>query len=67
MAWMADHGTDAVTIGVLEQDLFAGVENMQLIRDEARRAGLAFYVTPSLEQPDRTMAVIGRHLAAARR
>jgi hypothetical protein len=40
MEWMADIGTDAVTIGVLEQDLTAAVENIQIVHREAERAGL---------------------------
>ncbi len=47
MQWMADHGTDAVVVGVLEQDLFAAVENIQRIGAEAARAGMQLYVTPS--------------------
>lgn len=47
MQWMRDHGTDAVTIAVLEQDLFAAVENMQLIQAEADRAGMSLFVVPS--------------------
>jgi hypothetical protein len=47
MAWMADHGTDAISIGILEQDLFAAVENIQTICAEAQRAGLQVYATPS--------------------
>lgn len=47
MAWMADIGTDAVVIGVLEQDLFAAVENMEIICNEAHRAGMKVFATPS--------------------
>jgi len=47
MAWMADHGTDAVALGILEQDLFAAVENFQLISEEANRAGMKVYAVPS--------------------
>lgn len=47
MAWMADIGTDAVVIGILEQDLIAAVENVEIIAEEAQRAGMQFFVTPS--------------------
>lgn len=47
MQWMADHGTDAIAIGVLEQDLFAAVENIQQICAEADRAGLEVWAVPS--------------------
>ena len=46
-SWMADHGTDAVVIGVLEQDLFAARENLDILCAEARRAGLDVLITPS--------------------
>ena len=47
MAWMADHGTNAVCIGILEQDLYAAVENYQLVCEEAGRAGMEVFATPS--------------------
>ncbi len=47
MQWMADHGTDAVAVGVLEQDLFAAVENIQWICAEAERVGMQVYAVPS--------------------
>lgn len=47
MEWMADHGTNAVTIGVLEQDLFAAVRNMEIVQREAERVGMELHVTPS--------------------
>lgn len=47
MEWMADLGTDAVVIGVLEQDLFAAVENIQTVAEEAERVGMKLYMTPS--------------------
>ena len=47
MQWMASAGTNAVSVGVLEQDLFAAVENIQWIEREARAAGMQFYVVPS--------------------
>ncbi len=47
MKWMADIGTDAVTLGILEQDLFAAVENIEFISNEAQKAGMKVYATPS--------------------
>lgn len=47
MAWMADHGTDAVAVGILEQDLFAAVENIQWIAREAERVGMRLFAVPS--------------------
>jgi hypothetical protein len=47
LSWMADHGTDAVIVGVLEQDLFAARENLDTLCAEAERAGLRVLVTPS--------------------
>jgi hypothetical protein len=47
MEWMADCGTNAVIIGVLEQDFSAAVENIQLVAAEAARVGMQLFVTPS--------------------
>ncbi len=47
MQWMADVGTDAVVIGVLEQDLQAAVENIACIAAEAERCGMRLFVTPA--------------------
>ena len=47
MQWMADCGTNAISIGVLEQDLFAAVENYNVICEEAHRVGMKVYATPS--------------------
>ncbi len=47
MQWMAECGTDAVIIGVLEQDLYAAVENYGIICEEAHRAGMQVFATPS--------------------
>ncbi len=47
MAWMADAGTDAVTIAVLEQDLYAARENIDIIYREAARANLELFAVPS--------------------
>jgi len=42
-ARMKEAGTDAVTISVLEQDLFAAVENMVLIHRTAKEMGMKLY------------------------
>jgi hypothetical protein len=47
MEWMAGIGTDAVTIALLEQDLFAAAENVDIICSEAERAGMKVFITPS--------------------
>lgn len=47
MKWMADHGTNAVTIGVLEQDFSSAIQNIDRICTEANRAGMKVFVTPS--------------------
>lgn len=47
MAWMADIGTNAITLAVLEQDLFANPANMDLICREADRAGISVHAVPS--------------------
>ncbi len=47
MEWMADIGTDAVIIGVLEQDLTAAVQNIELVWKEADRVGMKLFATPS--------------------
>lgn len=47
LRWMADHGSDAVVIGMLEQDLTAAVENIDLICHEAEKVGMQVWVTPS--------------------
>lgn len=47
MEWMADHGTTAVTIGVIEQDLDSAIENIDRICTEAHRVGMKVFATPS--------------------
>lgn len=47
MEWIADTGTDAVTIAVLEQDLYAARENIETIHREAARVGLKLFAAPS--------------------
>jgi len=47
MEWMVSVGTDAVSIGVLEQDLFAAEANMDIICREAERVGMEVYAVPS--------------------
>jgi hypothetical protein len=47
MDWMAEHGTDAVVLGLLEQDFFAAVENVAGICAAAEERGLRILITPS--------------------
>lgn len=47
MQRMADIGTDAVTVAILEQDLFAAVENVEIIANEADKKGIKLFVVPS--------------------
>ncbi len=47
MQWLADIGTTAISIGLLEQDLYASVRNVEIICAEADRAGLAVHAVPS--------------------
>ncbi len=47
MQWMADIGTNAVSIAVLEQDLYAAVSNIDIICHEAERVGMKVHVVPS--------------------
>lgn len=47
MEWMRDCGTDAVCVGVLEQDLYAAVENIERICEEANRVGMQVWAVPS--------------------
>lgn len=47
LKWMADLGTNVVSIAVLEQDLFAAVENIQIICNEANKLGMKVFVVPS--------------------
>ncbi|MBV6644512.1 MAG: twin-arginine translocation signal domain-containing protein, partial [Cyclobacteriaceae bacterium] len=47
MKWMADIGTDAVTIAILEQDLFAAIENIEIVCNEAAKVGMQVHAVPS--------------------
>jgi hypothetical protein len=47
LQWMADVGTNIVSIAVLEQDLFAAVENIEIICDEASKLGMDVWAVPS--------------------
>lgn len=47
LAWIRDHGAQAVVLGVLEQDLTAARENIAVVAAEAARAGLELWLTPS--------------------
>jgi hypothetical protein len=47
MQWMASHGTDAIYLAILEQDLWAAVENVRLICCEAKKVGISVFIVPS--------------------
>jgi len=47
LKWMADHGTNAVDVGILEQDFFAAVENVEIIANEASKLGMKLFIIPS--------------------
>ncbi len=47
MKWMAGAGTNVVSIAVPEQDLYAAVENIQTVCEEAAKAGMAVHAVPS--------------------
>lgn len=47
LQWMADIGTNAVSVAVLEQDLRAAVENVEIIVNEANKLGMEVFVVPS--------------------
>lgn len=47
LQFMADLGTDAVSIAILEQDLFAAIENVDIIAAEADKLGMELHVVPS--------------------
>jgi hypothetical protein len=47
LRWMAGNGTKALSLAVLEQDLFAAVENIQLVCNEAARLNLKVFATLS--------------------
>ncbi len=47
MKWMAEHGTQVVSVGILEQDLWAAVENVEIIANEAAKLNMDIYAIPS--------------------
>lgn len=47
LSWMRDIGTDIVSVAILEQDLFAAVENIAIICNEATKLGMQVYAVPS--------------------
>jgi hypothetical protein len=47
MAWMADAGTNIVSVGILEQDLFAARENVEIICKEASKLNMEVWAVPS--------------------
>jgi hypothetical protein len=46
MEWIAETGSDAITLSVIEQDLFATKYNLEHICREADRAGLKVFAVP---------------------
>jgi hypothetical protein len=47
MKWMAGAGCTHLTLAVLEQDLFAAVENIEIVCAEAAKVGLKVMATPA--------------------
>lgn len=47
LQWMADVGTNIVSVAVLEQDFFAAVENIEIICNEAAKLGMEVWAVPS--------------------
>ncbi|MCG6188290.1 hypothetical protein [Maribellus maritimus] len=47
LKWMADVGTNIVSVAVLEQDFFAAVENIEIICNEASKLGMDVWAVPS--------------------
>ena len=47
LKWMADIGTNIVSLAVLEQDFFAAVENIEIICNEAAKLGMDVWAVPS--------------------
>ena len=47
MEWMRDIGTTAVSLAILEQDLYAARANVDIICAEAQRVGIAVWAVPS--------------------
>ncbi len=47
LKWMADVGTNVVSVAVIEQDLFAAVENIEIICNEATKLGMDVWAVPS--------------------
>ncbi|MBC7888249.1 MAG: hypothetical protein H7Z13_10180 [Ferruginibacter sp.] len=47
LKWMADIGTNTVSLAILEQDLFAAVENVTIICNEAAKLNMEVHAVPS--------------------
>lgn len=47
LKWMADIGTNTVSLGILEQDLTSAVENVTIICNEADKLGMKVFAVPS--------------------
>ena len=47
LKWMAAIGTNTVSVGILEQDLFAAKENIEIICNEAGKLSMDVFAVPS--------------------
>lgn len=47
MLWMADNGTNVISVAILEQDLWAAVENIEIVCNEAAKVGIDVHAVPS--------------------
>ena len=47
LKWMADVGTDTITLSILEQDFAAAFENVEFICNEAAKLGMSVIAVPS--------------------
>ncbi len=47
LKWMADVGTNIISVAVLEQDFFAAKENIEIICNEAAKLGMDVWAVPS--------------------
>jgi hypothetical protein len=47
LKWMADAGTNTVSLGIIEQDLYAAVENINIICNEAAKLNMKVFAVPS--------------------
>ncbi len=47
LKWMADVGTNVVTLSVLEQDLFAATKNIEFVVNEASKLNMKVWMVPA--------------------